>query len=42
MKPYEWERGLLKLRADGPELEVPRNADPRKGKYSPSVASKYT
>ena len=42
MMTCEPERGLIKLRADGPELEALLNADPRTGKYSPSVASKYT
>ena len=34
MLSFELERGLFKLRADGPELEVLLNADPRIGKSS--------
>ena len=35
MLSFELERGLFKLRADGPELEVLPNADPRTGNLSP-------
>lgn len=35
MLPYEMERGLFKLRADGPESEELLNADPRIGNLSP-------
>ena len=35
MRTSEWERGLPKRRADGPELEVLLNADPRIGNLSP-------
>ena len=35
MLPFESERGPTKPRADGPELEVLLNADPRKGNLSP-------
>ena len=35
MPTLEMERGLSKKRADGPELEVLKNADPRKGNLSP-------
>lgn len=33
MLSFELERGLFKLRADGPELEVLLNADPRIGNH---------
>ena len=33
MLSLELERGLFKLRADGPELEVLLNADPRIGNH---------
>ena len=35
MLSFELERGPDKLRADGPELEVLWNADPRTGNLSP-------
>ena len=35
MPSLESERTLCKLRADGPELEAPLNADPRTGNLSP-------
>lgn len=35
MPSLELERGLFKPRADGPELEVLSNADPRRGNLSP-------
>ena len=37
MLTLELERGSDKLRADGPELEALKNADPRKGNLSPST-----